>query len=285
MKLDASTLLALLAFGAGLSACTLITSANDYEVDPALEGGQEPDASKTRDLQFEFIGMYPHAEMPLDVAVVNENQVLQARARMVLPPITADVSKYPTIELDLHNGLPPGAHSLYFYADSDGDGMVDLKDNGPGKAPGIIEHIWIVDLDPDGIGEFTHVVDFQPFTEDDYSSLNGDLVMQLPMLQSASVDVRECIEDKIGGDVEIKLTLKSVDRQVGLFRRSADTPLPEDGIRLRGILDGGSIYRIDVVVDGATKKTFEKTAPPTGNLEVPPGEWLPVRIQSALDCQ
>jgi hypothetical protein len=269
-----------LAYASGLTACTLITGAADYKVNEDLDSTD----TQVRDLQFTFTGMYPHAGKTLDVAVINDSDVLQARARIVLPPLPEDVLKYPPIDLDMDGALSPGPQSLYFFADENGDGLVDFEDNGEGKKPGIIEHVWIVPLEPDGIGTFEHVADFQLFDESDYSSLNGDLVMKLPGLANMGAgELLKCFEEKVAAQIDIVLTLKAAEKHVGLFRRYGRTAIPADGIRLRGILDGGSIYHIDVLVDGEVKKSFDKTAPSTGDLEVAPADWFPL-VLTAADC-
>jgi hypothetical protein len=228
--------------------------------------------------------MYPHAGRALDIAVINENSVLQARARIVLPPLPANVALYPPVSVDMKKALTPGPQSLYFFADEDGDGLVDFKDNGEGNKPGFIEHVWIREVPANGSGAFLHILDFNLFDENDYSSLNGDLIMNLPSLNNMpDVDLRKCFEEKVDQDIEIVLTLKAAKRQVGLFRRYGNTPIPEDGVRLKGLLDGGSIYQIDVSVDGAVKKTFDKTAPANGNLEVLPADWFPLKLAD-IDC-
>ena len=252
------------------SGCTLISGAGDYEVvDPA---------GRTRDLEYEFVGMVPHAGFPLDVAVVDEKKLLQARARIILPPPVA--ADFPTERLVMKNALTPGEQTLYFFADNDGDGLVD------GSQKKIIEHIWIEPLDPDGVGKFEHNTNFDYFNEDAYTPLGGALVLEMPAFPAGG-DVEtlfKCLDEKLGKQLDITLTLIEEDRQVGLFRRYRGTAAPKE-IRLSGVLDGGSQYRIEVLVDGENKKTLTKQAPASDDLIVPSTEWLPVRLDDIRDCR
>ena len=78
-----------------LVSCTMVTGAGDYEVDPVREQ-QEIDKvlmSKVRDLDYTMRKMSDfHAGSPLDVAVVDEDNVMQARARIMLAPQPAGES-------------------------------------------------------------------------------------------------------------------------------------------------------------------------------------------------
>ncbi len=249
----------------------MISGANDYEVQ-----AKDPTAS-TRDLDYEFIGMVAHAGIPLDVAVVDESDILQARARIILPP---PVDDFPAERLVMKNGLTPGGQTLYFFADNDGDGSVD------GTIRKIVEHIWIEPVPDDGKGQFMHDTNFDYFNEDDYRALNGALVLKMPE-SAAGADATaflECLDGKLGKQLDVILTLIEQDRQVGLFRRYRGTAAPEE-VRLNGILDGGSQYSIEVIVDGKTKKKFEKQAPTNDDLVVPASEWLPISLAEALACR
>ena len=50
-----------------------------------------------------------------------------------------------------------------------------------------------------------------------------------------------------------------------------------------GVLDGGSLYRIEVFVDGKLKKTVNKQAPASDDLVIPVAEWFPVSVEEVLD--
>jgi len=249
--------------------CTAISGASDYEVDPS---------TVVRDLDYSFAGMVPHANVTLDVAVVDENKLLQARARIILPPPVTD---YPTEELVLRNGLTPGEQTLYFFADNDGDGLVG------GSKDKIVEHIWVEKVDPNGIGEFTHNTNFIYFNEKSYTPLNGALVLELPELAKSEEPTPAerafltCLDRKLGKQLEVTLTLVEQDREVGLFRRYAGTPYPES-VRLNGVLDGGSLYKIEVRVDGIVKKAFERAAPAEDDLVIRTAEWFPVTVTECM---
>jgi len=272
-----------------LSGCTVISGVGDYKVvestsatDGGATDGGDPQADAramkdVRDLNYTFTGMVPHAGIPLDIAIVDEGELLQARARVILPPVS---DKYPAEEVVMHNALTPGKQKLYFFADNDGDGSVD------GSARQILEHIWIEPVPPNGIGAFAHNTNFIYFKDDAYTSLNGALVLEMPSPTGVPLaDLMECLEKNLGKRLDIKLTLIEADRQVGLFRRYRDTPAPGKVIELKGLLDGGSLYRIEVLVDGEVKKSLKKQAPPTGDLVVKAAEWFPVRVTGPADCR
>ena len=93
-----------------LSGCTVISGAGDYEVDPS---------AVVRDLDYTFINMIAHAgdaQRPdvqsgfLDVAVVDETNLLQARARIILPPAMG--AEYADEQIVMHNALIAGAQRL-----------------------------------------------------------------------------------------------------------------------------------------------------------------------------
>lgn len=259
-----------------LSGCTLISGVGDYEVVGDGDAGNGAAAmTEVRDLNFSFKGMVAHAAVPLDIAVVDEKDRLQARARVILPPLA---TPYPTEQIVMHNALTPGKQTLYFFADNDGDGQVDGAENK------IVEHVWIEPVAASGVGEFTHNTNFDYFNQDAYTPLNGALVLEMPNPSGvAGMELLSCIESKLGEQVDVELTLIEQDRQVGLFRRYRGTELPTE-IRLSGVLDGGSMYRIQVVIDGAPKKTLEKRAPATDDLIVSAGEWFPSKLAS-IDCR
>ncbi len=269
----------LLALAGGyLASCTLVTEVNDYEVDPSAEQLME-----TRDLEFTFIGFWPHPGQPLDVAIVSDDSVLQGRARIVLPLLEGSNEEYPEVELPMKNALPPGGHRLLVYADTDGDGLVDFTEDEEGNR-GFKEHIWQIPLDPDGVGEFVHEFTFMLFTEADYLSVEESVVMELPMLGGAPPAIIQCLDDAIDGDLDIKIFLAAEERQVGLFRRSPGTPFPANGIKLPGIVDAGSAYRIEVFVDGEQRKVLDRTAPTQGDLVVPASDWVPFSV-AELGCR
>lgn len=256
----------LAALGVCASACTLASGILGYEVDPSIE---------TRDLSFRFVGMKPHQTTPLDVAVVDQDQVMQARARIFLPP--APSGDYPDEVLRMEQALTPGAHKLFFYADSNGDYVID---DG--------EHIWIEEVPPSGAGEFTHSTTFQFFTEEDFATQNGDMVFAYPRLSGVEDDASaQCGAQHIAAfdTFELRVFLVSEDRQVGLIKSYRGTLLSAD-LRLNGILDAGSAYRLDVLVDGEVEASSEHTAPVEAGqreLVIEPEAWFPGAL-GADDC-
>src|SRR5690606_4461125 len=121
-----------------------------------------------------------------------------------------------------------GSQSLFFYADSNGDYLIDAG-----------EHIWIREVPAGGVGDFSHSTTFQFFTEEDFATQNGDLVFAYPGLSTLEPGaVADCAIQRIAeaATFELEVFLQSEDRQVGLVRTYRENQLPAD-LRLNGILD------------------------------------------------
>ena len=257
-----------------LASCTLVTDARDYEVDPGVV---------TRDLDYSFES-FPHAGQPLDVAVVNSSKQMQARARILLAPNLPN-GEIPVEHLVLTRGLKPGDYELYFFADQNENYMFDQG-----------EHNWIEPVPASGQGSFVHSTTFaQNFNENDFTQLNADIVFEIPSLPAGALtpaqeSFRQCAAEKLESSpvFEIKVFLKAESRQVGLFKTYAGNrvskELQQDGIRLEGILDAGSEYTIEVVLNGESSTTTV-TAPAdinTKELRVKADQWFPLRVTDCL---
>jgi hypothetical protein len=221
-----------------LSGCTLITNANDRKV-----------VDKPIDLDFTFSEMGVHASLPLDVAIVSEDDVLSGRARILLPPAA---TPYPDVNVKLQKALAPGKNRLFFFIDNNQNNLVDSAERS------IVEHIWIEDVPTSGKGSFKHGINFRVFTEDDYQSLNKDIVFELPALPAAQ-RIRAClaklIDEKIKESFELHVLLSADQREVAYFKSFKGNPLPSE-IRLTGVIDAPNEYRIDVVVDDEPNKSI-----------------------------
>jgi hypothetical protein len=268
---------------APLMACTLVTGANDYKVDAAREQ-EEKDReaeSKVRDLDYEMSMMSEfHAGTPLDVAVVDQDDVMQARARIMLAPVGQEEVEH----IHLDKALTPGPQRLFFYVDSNQNYKID------GTMNQIIEHIWVKPVNPDGTGMFVHSTMFQFFTEQDFAILNGNVLLKFPTGPAATLNdaQRRCLQKQIeqafDDTFEVKIYLASEDRQVGLFKTYKNGALPsDDQIKLVGILDAGNTYHIQTVFDGNVKKELDRTAPQSGDIVVEAKDWLPLTLD-VLAC-
>jgi hypothetical protein len=277
-----------------LSACTAVTGATDYKVDAEREK-EERDKMllmTTRSLDYTFTSFEAHERTALDVAVVDDAQMVQARARIILRPAVS--LPYPDEELKLDKVLSPGPFQLYFYVDTNGNDEIDGTKQEP------VEHIWIKPVNADGTGSFVHKTMFQFFSEQDYVMLEH-LELELPagpalptIMKTDSMAVRaakakyitgvhSCLANRIGkkfkDTLEIKLTFADDGREVGYFKIYHGAPPPLDGhIELKGIVDSGSRYEFDVFVDGQLKKTFMDNAPQSGPWMIPFADWAPAQI-------
>ena len=261
-----------------LAACTAVTHAGDYTV------GEDDES--VRDLSYTFEKMSVHERETMDVAVVDENDVVQARAVMILPPVSrADDEPYPDIDLFMKSALTPGDQRLFFYIDANNDH--EIGDTAEG------EHIWQEPLDPDGVGSFEHNTGFKHFSEDELTFVGGDVVLELPELASGGGDARLCLRDRLGDRIseqlEVKVTLVDKNRQVGLFSMGPEGLSPRDGrdpldeIPLKGIVDAGSEYRFEVVVDGDPTKSFDRRDE-GGDIVVRFEDWFPLRLADLAGC-
>lgn len=224
---------------ASLTGCTLITDANDRKV-----------VSGPTDLDFTFTEMGVHASLPLDVAIVSEDDVLQGRARVLLPPAA---TPYPEVNVKLGKALAPGKNRLFFFIDNNQNNMIDSTPNK------IDEHIWIEDVPTSGKGSFKHGINFRVFSQDDYQSLNADVVFELPNIPSNAPRIRACLakllDDRMKESFELHVTLTSGQREVAYFKTFKGNPLPNE-IRLAGVIDAPNEYRVDVIVDGEQKNSI-----------------------------
>jgi hypothetical protein len=260
-----------------LASCTLATDATDRKVDPSL----------ARDLNFTFRKMDAHAGTPLDVVLVsapaelaNEadggvKRRLRTHARIVLPPAKSG-TPYPDENLFLANAMErSGApHELLFYADTDDDNKIfyGVLMGTPGS-----EHIWREPVSPTGVGEFVHSTDFVDFFENEYSP-TGDVVLSVT---APAPDWRPaaCANGK-DHMLEVRVTLSPSGeaREIGYYRNYARNDLPTKSIVLEDIVDSGSEYQFEVLIDGVPARPAFATSAPgsTGaDLVIAQGDWYP----------
>jgi hypothetical protein len=255
---------------AALVGCTLITDATDRKI---VDG--------PRDLNFSFEDLNVHRGLPLDVAVVNEDDVLQARARVILPP-EQNAAKYPIVPINLHRALPPGKNRLLFYIDNNNDNLINKQPNGDA-----LEHVWIRDVPSSGSGSFAHTFDFNPFTEDDYTALNGDLIIGMPNAADAGAAVRLCLmklfKDTVKDSVVIHVFSSEDDREVAYFKTFPGNPTGTPEV-FKGVIDAPNMYRIDVLVDGKLKNSINRSSEVGKALVVPAGSWFPANNALTNGC-
>lgn len=251
-----------------LGGCMLVTDAGERKIDPT---------SSSR-LDFTFADMHPHPQDPLDVALVSKSETalqappsLIARARIVLPP-RVDGAVYPAQRLTMRGVLREGTHELLFYVDSNDDNEIEPDPQGGG------EHIWIRKV-PE-VGEFLHEFKFEPFTEDDYASSQGDLVLDIdparvvPWVESCLPEAEQTLE------VEV-IFAPNAERpsQRGYYKNHGANPLPTKAIRLEGIVDANSEYTVQVLVNGTVVRGLTTRAPEVGDFVVPFADWYPLTGQ------
>ena len=264
---------ALLALLLGASACTFITDANERKVGSGAAG----------DLRITFKSMAVHQSLPMDIAIVNQDDILQGRARILLPPRPA-VPGYPDVQLVMEKTLGSGSYRLLFYIDDNGNNLVDRnpKDNS------VLEHVWIEPVPANKPGSFTHNIRFVPFSEQDYTNIGGDIVLAAPMVPAgASEAIKLCLTQKLNAvvrkNLEVKVLLAEDERQIGYFETFRGNPMPSD-VRLVGIVDAPNSYRFDVFVDGEKKSSFNRESAVGAELVVPASEWFPITVAEIGSC-
>jgi hypothetical protein len=254
---------------APFAGCTLITDANDRKVVTGLT-----------DLDFTFTEMGVHASLPLDVAIISEDDVLQGRARVLLPPAA---TPYPDVNVKLSKALVPGKNRLFFFIDNNQNNKVD---SAPNK---IDEHVWIEDVPTSGKGSFKHAINFTVFSESDYQSLNTDVVFELPNVPANAPRIRACLakllDDRMKESLELHVTLTADQHEVGYFKTFKGNPLPNE-IRLAGVVDAPNEYRIDVVVDGEQRNSINLSSE-TGETEfvIPTNRWFLGNNADVTNCR
>lgn len=261
--------------------CSLVTEAGDYEVESEEskpDAGKSPSTPGTsgRNLDFTLINFSPHAGIAVDIAVVSRGDVLQARAIVLMPP--AGSGEYAPERIELEGVLLPGENKLFFFADN--DRSMDLQAfTIEGEKKVRLEHSWILEVPQDGVLKFPHATNFEEFRPGDYSQ-QRDVVFRLPEIAAgATAEVQRNIRDRfdsaLGNVAEIAVFSDDDGRQVGLFRRHAGIPFPEGELRLPGIADPGTLYAIELAIDGKVVMEFSQRAPIDGNMTILATKWLP----------
>jgi hypothetical protein len=276
-----------LALSFACSACTMVTGAGDYEVDAEKEQEVRDMVamSMVRDLDYGFADMDTHPDQTLDVAVVDSRDVLQARARVVLPKLVDGM--VPTERFVMKRALTPGPYTLYFYADSNGDNVIQ------GSRARIEEHIWVEPAAPSGTGTFTHNLNFIFFSADEFTQ-NQNLVLERPLLSDlpgltpdqAFMCFAKLFTQKFENTFEVKVYLASEMRQQGYFKVTKGGTLPAGfEIHLDGIIDEGNMYHFEVLFDGIPHNEFTAPATPeNGEWRIPAKTWLDLEPR-AIDCR
>lgn len=264
--------IALLSLLLGASACTLITDANERKV-----GGAEGD------LRFVFKSMAVHESTPMDLAIINQDGLLQGRARMILPPRPAS-GDFPDVSLVMEKTLGGGQYELLFYIDDNNNNSVDRQPDGDG----VLEHIWREPVPKSGQGTFTHNIRFVQFTEQDITDIGGDIVLQAPVIPPGAAEaIKQCFAQKFNSTVrkslEIKVFLEEDQRQIAYFATFKGNPVP-GSVRLVGIVDAPNMYRFDVFIDGAKKSSFNRESEVGKDLVVMASEWLPFTAAELALC-
>lgn len=135
---------------AGCSAS--VADLNDYTEDPAacvMDG----DRNSVRDFEFRLVEMAPHSSHYFDILVTDQASD-QLRSRFILEPLGVG-----TQDVVFEDALPPGDLNIQFYADTNGNRMIDNP-----AAPDDIsnDHTWIRPVCSDGVEYFEHIFAFEP---------------------------------------------------------------------------------------------------------------------------
>lgn len=263
-----------------LAGCTAVTSAGDFKVD---------DTAFTRDLNYTFLDMQPHAGVPMEVAVVDESGFAQARARIYLPPRPSS-GAYPVVNLTMERALWKGAYDLYFFIDGNPSNyLLDTVDEARTQVKDD-EHPWIEPVPADGVGSFAHSTNFRIFEPSDLKTLGKSVVLELPDLETPTGAARECllalIADSIDSErLEVRVYLNEGDgmrRQMGALIAYRGVPLPKE-VRIAGIVDVGSPYTVEIDRGDETQSLEFETA--EDDLVISSQDWLGISLSAVARCR
>jgi hypothetical protein len=282
MRIKHSSSVAVVLAALGFSpACTWVTGSGDYKLGSA---GTNEDSgvagSVNQDLDFTLSRFTAHAGGPIDIAVASSEKVLQARAVVLLAPV--GTGSLPDEHVTLTGVLLHGENQLYFFADTNRNGIFDPPTRNDAGEWITNEHSWALPVPTDGVVVYVHQPDFSTLQPDAFAQ-QGDVVFRLPevpagILPAAQKRARAALEAALGAVTDIRVVASDTKHEMGLYRRHAGSALPMDELRLRGIADSGSSYEVELLIDGKQVRATSGKAPSSGDLVFLPDKWLPSDI-------
>lgn len=237
----------------GLSGCSLVIG---DELDPLMV---DPNTRRTVSLRLFDFG--PHFDSGAQLVVAEfvrpDTNLVQASVRYDPLPSTC-------VDVTLPFGASVAATQVDFYADIADDGLMSPPD----------DHSWRRELDESGRLEFRHEFNFEDLLDNRPTGQGSDLVLDVTgadAIEGSSV-VASLIQtidlDPDGEEPELVDAVNAVyvsTIQGGNLgpRRG---PMMDEPPRIRGVVDGGVTYVLELNVDGGSMRCrLETVADPTGD--------------------
>lgn len=229
----------------GLGGCTVIADLDSYQTDRGC------------DLDLQMVDFSAHFTGPhrMEYFVVAPTGVDEQGLPLGTLASVLVLEPTPSIDFDIvmPDAVPNRDHQLWFYADTNNNGIVEPKIDGV-----VQDHTWILGsaCDPQP-NPFVHVFTFQDFERP--SGFGTDMVVRFSNV------------DEVGGAFELRVLVAlpdpansgaTIERTIGAFHK----PERDDGagggadpfvVRIPGIVDGGVEYVLEAWADGNDNGVFD----------------------------
>ncbi|MBV9947811.1 MAG: hypothetical protein JOZ69_13230 [Myxococcales bacterium] len=282
-----SSVLGLLA-AAGATGCTAVvdverfhqaalTSADGGKDAGGGEAGVTPGTTTNTDLRVTFLGMKPHLTQLTEFRVVDENNIIQARAE-INPLAFLDSTIF------MPAAVPPssGAYHFDFWADMTGMGHY----TGIGSVL-TNDHAWRIDplADSDGVTHvdgliqvvFTHNTSFTDI--DRWPSDNPTANPSKPIGGDAVINVTNATD--VEWDlIQVRVVDKTTGHSVGLFR-VPQISAPAFTMTIPGVAEPAADFDVLVYVDSNGNTTYDD---PSATTPGPSGQDLGWRLSGTADA-
>ena len=243
-------LVSVLAVALQATGCTLIVGG---EVDDL-----STDVSAKRDVTLRFPDLEPHLGQTVDIRLVRPVLAGEMGAPQILGRVIIDPLPSACFNVMMERAVPFAADRVDFYADINGNGVVD---------PAPMDHSWRANLDENGVLLFPHNMVFTNIELDDPASPSGsDLVVNVTGAEEH--DGRRVVAALITSDL--------VDPDNGVFEDSIPGVYVLGAVEagtiaftLPGIIDSGRTYELELEIgDGDARCSITQSAPAVGEFPI-----------------
>jgi hypothetical protein len=244
------------------SGCFAVADLERFDAVEDEPAGVFDDPADPSSLELTLVGMGPHGDQLIEFRVVDDQNFIQCRG--VIDPI--DHPPVDRVTLNLRNAIPAqnGPYRLDLYADVNGSGSYD---GVPG--PVTADHAWrIAPLADFPADEFVHranVVQVRYQHNTQFTDIDQWPDGVAAPARSPSADARlRFAEGHMGEYVGKLLEVRLVQAHapfhtVGLYR-SGSVPAGDFEAVVKGVVETGDRYRIDVYVDANGNGLYDNPA-------------------------
>jgi hypothetical protein len=240
----------LIVVGLALTGCSLVVGG---EIDDL-----STDINAKRDVTIQLRGFDPHVGQAVDIRIVRpvapgEMGTPQILARAIIDPMPGDC-----VDVNMQRAAPLVANRVDFYADINGNGIVD---------PTPTDHSWRFDLDEDGTLLFVHDVVFTNIETDMPASPGGnDLVVNVTGADAH--DGRQVVAALITSELVDPETGDREDSIPGVYVLGA-VEAGTIAFTLPGVVDSGRTYELELAIgDGAARCSITEDSPAGGEFTI-----------------